>query len=165
MGCSTRALNLFAAAAGVAALGIVILILWPLEAGERNPLGTRCLSNLRQLSLGMLMYESDWDGLPRRDQWMDRLLPYIKQENIIFCPALRDEHSEHGWFGYAMNSVLSGKSTEKLKQPEREPLVYDSINLARNASDPVLSLIWPGRHEGANNVAFADGHVRSFKTD
>ena len=50
---------------------------------------------------------------------------------------------------------LDGKPWE-----QTAPMIYDSINYARNASDPLLSLPNPGRHEGYNVIGYADGHAK-----
>jgi prepilin-type processing-associated H-X9-DG protein len=41
-------------------------------------------------------------------------------------------------------------------------MFYDSSNLARNATDPVSSLVLGGRHSGKNNFTYADGHVKGI---
>ena len=62
--------------------------------------------------------------------------------------------------GYAFNAALGHKDPEKLGAPATTVLLYDSINPNKGASDFVTSLPQPGRHEGKNNVAYADGHVK-----
>lgn len=63
-----------------------------------------------------------------------------------------------GLSGYALNAgVINTKSPD----PTRIPFIYDSINLARNASDLATSLPLPGRHKGRNNVAYLDAHAKS----
>lgn len=64
-------------------------------------------------------------------------------------------------FGYAYSSKVAEKVYDELPSPESHTLIYDSSNLARNASDAVTSLPNPPRHRGRNNIAYADGHARS----
>ncbi|MFI5385823.1 MAG: hypothetical protein ACHQ50_06850, partial [Fimbriimonadales bacterium] len=56
-------------------------------------------------------------------------------------------------------ALNAGVKTTRVDPAATTPLIYDSVNLARNASDLVGSLPNPGRHHGHNNLCFADGHV------
>jgi len=116
---------------------------------------TVCLSNVKQLALGFVMYAIDSDDrLPAGSGWMDSLKPYEKSDQVWRCPVLRSPDE----YGYAMRERLSGANTDKIKKPESQPLVFDSVLLGRNAvSDRVLD---PGftRHRGLN-IGFLDGHA------
>jgi hypothetical protein len=69
---------------------------------------------------------------------------------------------------------VSRKALADFDIPEQVPLLYDSTNLARSASDALTSLPKPGRHqmrEGrqgpirqGNNVGYLDGSAR-FRAD
>lgn len=121
-----------------------------------------CLSNVKQSSLGLVMYAADEnDRLPLRDRWMDATLPYVKQETIWHCPLV-----PKGVYGYAYNGALSGVKQMTFDAGGSVPMVYDSVNPIRNASDPLASLPLPGRHGrkeggGSNTVGFVDGHAKS----
>src|SRR2546423_1395929 len=69
--------------------GMVFAILHPIWAAAREvarPLS--CLSNVKQISLGLQMYCQDADErFPRADAWGDGLQPYIKNTQIFRCPA------------------------------------------------------------------------------
>lgn len=119
-----------------------------------------CLSNLKQLGLGVLMYASDCDDkLPNRDSWMDEVEPYIKAPGVEHCPLTTGV----GLYGYALNATA--RSIDDAPNPAEKELVYDSDNLSRNASDPGTSMPVQGRHEGKNNIAYLDGHVRSVRAN
>ena len=49
-----------------------------------------------------------------------------------------------------------------MRLPDDTVMFYDSSNLARNATDPVSSLVLGGRHSGKNNFTYADGHVKGI---
>ena len=116
--------------------------------------GTACLSNLKQQASGLLQYADDHDDrFALRDGWMDGIAPYVKPEGVFHDPEL-----PKGAYGYAFNAALS--SAKAPKSPERAPMVYDSVNPVRNASDAMTSLPRPGRHGGKNTVAYADGHAK-----
>lgn len=64
-------------------------------------------------------------------------------------------------FGYAFNGKLSRAMFPDIKSPATLPFIYDSSNLRENANDAFASLPSPGRHDGKNNVLFADGKVKA----
>jgi type II secretory pathway pseudopilin PulG len=143
--------------AGIAIMGAILFPVFA-QARERARQAS-CMSNIRQLSLAMQMYAQDYDDrLPLRARWMDSLLPYTKNEALLHCPSVRPGGQTS--YGYAFNSPLAGKKRSKLPSPATTPVLYDSRNLARNASDPMTSLPNPPRHLG-NVIGYADGHVRA----
>lgn len=145
-----------------AILLLLVLILIPLEAGHRPRPGGSCISNLKQLALATFMYEADENLTPPRDVWMDAIVPYHKNPYIEKCSILLKKKQQG--YGYAFNSLLEKKLLSKVKDPETEPMIYDSINYGRNASDPKTSLPNPGRHGEKNVIAYADGHAASVKS-
>lgn len=117
-------------------------------------MATYCLSNTKQQATSLIIYASDHDErFARRDYWMDSIAPYMGERDIFHHagPAPRG-------FGYAFNAALSERKAPL--KPETVPITYDSVNPARNASDLVSSLPYPGRHSGRNSVAYADGHSK-----
>jgi prepilin-type N-terminal cleavage/methylation domain-containing protein/prepilin-type processing-associated H-X9-DG protein len=89
----------------IAIIAILAAVLFPVFAQARESARkTACLSNLKQLGLGMTMYASDWDdqAVPwnlrhnnqnQYDQFKvslswDRLIqPYIKNNQVLACPS------------------------------------------------------------------------------
>lgn len=153
-------------------------ILWPVCACGSPEMSrqTACISNLKQIALGGLMYAEDYDDrLPNRDLWMDQLQPYLSSRTmadgedrfgIFRCPQLRkDGETNRSIYGYSMNARLSDKKLGSFKEPETTPAYYDSSNLAKNASDLVNSRPSPPRHrDGTKNViAYLEGHAKSEK--
>ena len=134
-------------------------LFWPAvdRPGEKRSL--TCFSNVKQLGLALVLYANDHDDrFPDRDQWMDAAGEYAKGPQIFHCPevAKRDAWNR---FGYSFDAALSRQQTFKFDE-QAAPLVYDSVNEARNASDRFNSLPKPGRHDGANNIVFTDAHAR-----
>jgi prepilin-type N-terminal cleavage/methylation domain-containing protein/prepilin-type processing-associated H-X9-DG protein len=110
----------------VAIIAILAAILFPVFARAREKaVSQSCLSNVKQLALGCIMYSSDWDGtFPKKaiggsphtcifdDQgqygdscvywfWMDMIFPYVKNEQLFVCPA---RPKGLGWkCGYGIN--------------------------------------------------------------
>jgi len=117
---------------------------------------TGCISNLRQIAAAAHMFAFDHDRrLPDADKWMDELAPYLKNEAILKCPTAPDLE-----WGYAMNAALSGKALAAIPDPEKVVLFFDSKLGTRNAAGGVEAVAAPGRHNGGNIYAFADGHVK-----
>jgi hypothetical protein len=122
---------------------------------------TQCLSNTKQLALSTLMYASDWDDrLPAASAWQSRTYPYTKSEQVYSCPqAVKDGQQ----FGYAFSKAVSGANTAMITNPAAENLLFESTKLKRNAYGGLDLLPHPGRHEGSNTHAYADGHARTLK--
>ncbi len=89
----------------IAIIAILAAILFPVFARAREKARqTSCLSNIKQLALGCLMYAQDYDErLPRHCYqprppipfgdfpWLHAIQPYVKNVQICFCP------SNSGW--------------------------------------------------------------------
>lgn len=150
---------IFAFAAAVVALCAGWLFLPVRTAGYPTAPKAGCLSNVKLNGLSLIMYSYDWDDRwPNRDVWMDVIEPYSKNREVLHDPALKDQGKLV--YGYAYNRDLSEQKVAA--KPEKVPLVFDSVNLARNASGTLDSLPDPARHEGSNHVCYADGSVREI---
>jgi prepilin-type N-terminal cleavage/methylation domain-containing protein/prepilin-type processing-associated H-X9-DG protein len=81
----------------IAIIAILAAILFPVFARAREKARqTSCLSNVKQLSLGMLMYAQDFDErMPRCDCnsysygtcWAINPQPYVKNAQVFRCPS------------------------------------------------------------------------------
>ncbi len=147
---------------------ILAAVLFPVFAQARSKArAVTCMSNEKQSALGTLMYVQDYDErFPPASQWMDTINPYLKSDESYRCPQVAPgETNPNGPFGYAMNSYLNRKNLADIKQPEAAFLMWDSNNLAKNASDPMNSIAYPLRHNIFDNISYVDGHVRGLKGD
>ena len=79
----------------IAIIAILAAILFPVFAQARDKArATACLSNTKQLSLGVMMYAQDYDEtLPVigynqmcRGRWQWQIYPYVKNEKVFTCP-------------------------------------------------------------------------------
>lgn len=82
----------------IAIIAVLAAILFPVFAKAREKAGQRtCLSNERQLGLGLLQYQQDYNGyfphgiLPRRAPfqgigWAGEIYPYVKSTGVYHCP-------------------------------------------------------------------------------
>lgn len=151
----------------IAALLVILVaaaILFPVRAGGGPLQITMCLSNLKQLATANLIYSTDFDDrFTNRDVWMDAIEPYTKNKELFTCPAFA-EGKDPQVYGYCFHGKLSNAKLPA--NPEQVELLFDSINLARNASGDISSLPTPARHEmrssavRMNNIAYADSHVK-----
>jgi len=136
---------------------VALFILFPFFARtvDGSPVG-ECFSNVKQLTLGMVMYAQDYDELlPARGvRWMDALTPYIKSGDLFHCPS-----DQKHFYSYAMNSRLCGV---KLESPAAEYaiLLFESDRGVRSASDPLTSLCDPPRHARGWVFGFLDGRAK-----
>lgn len=158
----------------VAITAIAALILFPLFARARdNDRPRSCLSNLRQISLGLLMYTQDYDQkLPptrnARDGWGEIIQPYVKTYWIFHCPT--DNYDTDKTTDYFFNARLSSVSMEKIPAPNLTISLGDGTpDQPLDAHLSQLPATWlhdsaspATRHLDGANYAFADGHVKWF---
>ncbi|RYX86860.1 DUF1559 domain-containing protein [bacterium] len=83
----------------IAIIAILAAILFPVFARAReNARRTSCMSNLKQMGLGVMQYTQDYDerypsqsiggnGVAHLDRWMDSIYPYVKSEQLFTCPS------------------------------------------------------------------------------
>lgn len=120
-----------------------------------------CMSNLKQLALGQMMYAQDWDQtLPPSYSWGDATMPYLKDQKIFTCPTLAKSGQQSG---YAMDSTVSGARMEKISAPVSTVILFESTSTNWNASDPQASVLHVPRHGDGINFAYADGHVKAVR--
>jgi len=112
----------------IAIIAILAAILFPVFARAREKARqTSCLSNIKEIALGALMYVQDYDEMffgmlqGRRDGvygvepyliWPQQVYPYIKNAQIFTCPSAPNEFvysptTKDYNFGYGMNYWMS----------------------------------------------------------
>jgi len=143
----------------IAIIAILAAILFPVFAQAREKArATSCLSNLKQVGLGAVMYAQDYDELfPGSWQWSPcaiqahspyilpapitmaqaetqcQICPYVKNAQVFSCPSRQNPCS----YGYAY------------------PYVYAPTTNQWSAPLPL--------HLGMTTVAFVDGHVKAMR--
>jgi len=114
-------------------------------AGERG----ECNAHLRIIACEFPLYASDHDDrLPEAAGWMDAILPYIMDTSMegISCPAVSSDDGQQ--LGYAMNSSLSNKKVDSVKEPSATPLIFDSVLLRWNAASGLETCPYPDATTG-----------------
>ncbi len=138
----------------LAVMGIIAILgvtLSPTFARAREKARqTSCLSNLKQLALGMQMFAQEHNNrLPSALTWKREITPYVKNEQLFRCPT--DESDQA--CSYAMNYELSEADLNTLASPEEQILLYEADESGAPAR----------RHNEGLNIAFADGHAKWYR--
>jgi prepilin-type N-terminal cleavage/methylation domain-containing protein len=92
----------------IAIIAILAAILFPVFAKAREKARqSSCLSNVKQLMLGVMQYAQDYDevlpasyypGNPAAsDTWYEKLEPYLKSTQILVCPSEKTRYPGYGW--------------------------------------------------------------------
>lgn len=131
------------------ALGLIAFMLTNppvMQQAQKVAEGAACLSNLKQLSLGLIMVETDNDDILKvtAANWQKQIQPYVKNQKLFTCP-----EDPPGTMSYSLNAKLAGKDTAKINDPAKTVLVYEG-------KDGQLNF----RHNGRACVAFCDGHAK-----
>jgi prepilin-type N-terminal cleavage/methylation domain-containing protein/prepilin-type processing-associated H-X9-DG protein len=130
----------------IAIIAILAAILFPVFARAREKARqTSCLSNLKQIGLGVMMYAQDYDEkynfaytINPTVTWPNLLMPYIKNADLFTCPSDNDPWSIGGgiYLSYIPNyrihppgdtSPLTPTKMAQLTRPA------ETIDIAENA--------------------------------
>jgi len=126
------------------------------QGNDLSP-GDLCVSNVKQISAGMIMYSQDYDDvLPLKKEWSTIVSPYVKSKSMFHCPSVPKDK-----FGYAYNFVCSSHNTTQLGPLEKMAVIFDSTQLQKDNVTTLVSLPRPGRHEGKDTIGYLDGHVKA----
>ena len=117
-----------------------------------------CLSNVKQLTLGMLMYASDYDErcVPA-DRWPELIYPYVNNDAIYLCS--EDQRSSKQSQGghetsYTMSRAAGGVPQGSFQAPAEMGIIFDGTQVAGDGT------VAEFRHNGGLNLGYADGHAR-----
>ena len=120
-----------------------------------------CADRLKQLDLALLMYAQDYDEhYPPARNWCGALAKYTRSPDIFRCPAASQLEA-----GFGLNKLLAGKTMSEIASPSGLTSLFETNAGKRNFAGDAADLAKPPRHDGGNNFAFADGHVRWYEPD
>jgi len=165
----------------IAIIAILAAILFPVFAQAREKArSASCLSNVKQLSLGIMMYAQDYDeympygyayNLPAQTQlvyWHDAIRPYIKADAIYKCPSA----SSHTVVDYlrppGMVNPLVLDYIANAAWGFEDGDVFGGVNFSRNASNTSgsftngwgnASVALASIEDVANTIAIFDARV------
>lgn len=135
---------------------LAALAVFPILTRHPNtyrPRPVSCMANLKQLSLAVQMYATDYDErMPRAADWHEVTMPFARNRVIYHCP----EAQEEPWLSYAMNRAVSGRHIEGISSglvhsvPEQE--LPREVMLFDGRMGAVVE-----RHRGGAYYAYLDG--------
>lgn len=126
----------------IAIISILAAILFPVFARAReNARRTSCLSNLKQLGLGAMMYVQDYDDTYPNAQelrpdgtvlayWTSTIQPYVKSTQLFRCPSSSSTSSLNGNYGANALVFISQRSNHDLT----DRLGYQALKMSQVAS-------------------------------
>ncbi len=144
----------------IAIFAVVAAVFFRAVVAQDHPRPTACLSNVKQLTTGMIMYAQDHDDrLPLTDRWMDVATSALmdNQERDFYCPFLKNRKPDE--YGYSMYFKMAGREVGSITNPADIVLVFDSVVLDKNAATGLVG--FGDRHEAAP-FGFADGHAKHY---
>ena len=140
----------------IAIIAILAALLLPALAGAKQRARiTQCISNLRQVGLGMRMYADDANGLlPESGEtigwgqidpnthvasWMEQMISYLQNTNTYHCPA--DLKSSWSYFNgaraayIAMNNNRASVDTKQILYTSAFVAAGDTIDFSPDDAD------------------------------
>ena len=143
----------------IAIVSILAAILFPVFARAReNARRTSCLSNMKQIALGVMQYTQDYDErFPRIGGkapttirpygWADSLQPYLKSTQVMKCPSVGGAVTVPETLGYVeyffnimLNDGYSGVSVASVNFAATTVMLGDGANgNARYSTDGYTS--------------------------
>jgi len=144
---------------------------------------TVCMSNLKQIGTAMAMYISDYDSqypvawafwgpvnsppLPAEPNLKTALDPYIKNDQIWWCPSWSGIYGMNAWgnpHGGGYDFIVPTATTEEIIAKPGDNISYSEASLSRPAEYPLL---WCGSHwtrslnahSGVSDVDFFDNRA------
>jgi prepilin-type processing-associated H-X9-DG protein len=136
------------------------LLLPALARAKQKASSVQCMNNLKQLSLGVIMYANDnKDQFPTGTSWCDLIMPYERASQPFVCPQGKPGQRSH----YAFNAKLVGRQLKDVQAPSETVLIFETDGGWDVAGGRELLPATP-RHSGAHAIAFADGHVEIVRS-
>jgi len=159
---------------------------------RENARRASCSNNLKQLALGVVQYEQDYDermppvSTPNKNLgkdgfgWAGVIQPYIRSTTVYQCPSEKHpaldspDPTKPNYTDYWMNTRASGLEIARMMSPSQTLLAGDgdggSPNSTARYNIASLPASWrtksgspARRHLDMANYAFLDGHVKLLK--
>ncbi|MEI6500645.1 MAG: DUF1559 domain-containing protein [Armatimonadota bacterium] len=182
----------------IAIIAILAAILFPVFAKAREKARqSSCLSNLKQIGLALMSYVQDYDevlpppyndGSGTRVRWHEMINPYMKSDQIRFCPshsgvnkasvdgcsyaaAMTGHVFVENGLGFGQKSLAAFSIPSQLAciieanswycyfHPGNGVTDLGSASQA-NLSNALNDWVYFGRHNEGGNCLYMDGHVK-----
>jgi prepilin-type processing-associated H-X9-DG protein len=117
-----------------------------MRQARKAAISTVCLSNIKQIGLGVIMFLADNDDKFKltSTNWRTKAEPYLKNAELFHCPM-----EPSGAFSYSFNEKLAGREATGISDVANTVMVYEGKNGKLDF-----------RHEGRAVVCFTDGHAK-----
>ncbi len=180
----------------IAIIAILAAILFPVFARAREKARqSSCLSNMKQLGLGGLMYAQDYDEMmlmhvvatnasPTWVYWPEVLQPYLKNQQLLRCPSDSSPTSlgsfggtvvtSYGynwtWLGSGNATVPWGRALAAVENPAGTIMFGESlrsyvVHPSSTSGAPNYSYMPSDWHNGGSNAVLMDGHAKWYKLE
>ena len=174
----------------IAIIAILAAILFPVFARARaKAQQNNCLSNVKQIMLGAIMYASDYDEkfqncdgsgagcVGSQAAWAAQLLPYIKNTQILQCPSASGAANYScgttvATLDYMFNNQVGNISSSYINQPSSCLAVLEGARGSGfswcgyadyNTIKGNQTYYGVNRHNEGGNYSFVDGHAKWLK--
>jgi len=173
----------------IAIIAILAAILFPVFAKARaKARQASCNSNLKQLGLAFLQYTTDYDGMfpgafdangnnvweypadaccIERDRWANMMQPYIKNQQIVYCPGQNNDVPQWGgrtWnppvsYKYKHACATNGWKDSAIAYPAQ---IYMLIEHKNWHTGTLQCLCSAPTGDQIHNMVFFDGHSKAM---
>jgi len=162
----------------IAIIAILAAILFPVFSQAREKARqTGCLSNLKQIGTGLMMYTQDYDeaypcnwfgGLwpttpdGKQYKWMDAIYPYVKSEQVFTCPSdggarktyihysRLPKASQDNWGSYLTNTAYWDNGAGQSPSSDISSKQTVTLSMVQKPAETV----WAGDGNGSFQVAW-----------
>ena len=149
---------------GLGLVVLVVIIIFPVFAQARMGGKQPCLSNLKQMFVGTMLYAEDNNDCMPLANWMDGLRPTVNEQQFHDRTAFKKPD-----YGYAFRDRVLGEPFCSIATPSKFILIFDSSLQGRNQHSELWSLAHGGTHgrfqgdpSSRDFVVNADGHVKTL---
>ncbi|MDD2710824.1 MAG: prepilin-type N-terminal cleavage/methylation domain-containing protein [Verrucomicrobiae bacterium] len=170
----------------ISIISVLAMLLSPaLKQCREAAKGAQCLSNLKQISLGIRLYSNDYENRivtmsQSSANWKNFFKPYVpKTSKVYLCPSTGNEiHPLDSWMDGNLDYAINGQHSRitdgvsgsyryildlsQVVNPARKLMLVDGIRYSFWWKEN-QGYAWDGRvslrHSGNFNAAFYDGHV------
>ncbi|MFO8081771.1 MAG: prepilin-type N-terminal cleavage/methylation domain-containing protein [Armatimonadota bacterium] len=172
----------------IAIIAILAAILFPVFARARaKARQTACLSNIKQIGLGLMMYAQDHDETypTTGGAWWYPLMPYVKNEDVFRTPAYADDATASS--DYVINGLIAhGATMARFDRPSQQISIairaegapwlgyhpwpadhtsWDDLDayVAGDGHNWLVDHIGTDVHNEGSNYGFVDGHAKWYR--